>query len=70
MPYGLFAGWIKYLEKFDLVPVFKTEEDIAHWFLPRSSIVSSYVVEVCVCVCELHVCVCVCVYVHGFIWLS
>lgn len=35
----------KYLDKFDLVPVFEKEDDIAHWFLPRPNIISSYVVE-------------------------
>eukprot|EP00731_Ephydatia_muelleri_P009223 Em0004g1561a len=35
----------KYLEKFDLIPVFESEEDIVHWFLPRPNIISSYVVE-------------------------
>lgn len=34
----------KYLEKFDLAPVF-TKEEFRHWFLPRPDIVDSYVVE-------------------------
>ena len=27
--------------------MFKSEEEIAHWFLPRPDIVTCYVVEVC-----------------------
>ena len=34
----------KYLEKYDLVPVF-TEEDFLHWFLPRENIIDTYIVE-------------------------
>lgn len=34
----------KYLDKFDLAPVF-SEEEFRHWFLPRTDIVDSYVVE-------------------------
>jgi len=30
----------------ELVPVFKTEEEVAHWFLPQPDIVTCYVVEV------------------------
>jgi glycylpeptide N-tetradecanoyltransferase len=33
-----------YLAKFQLHPVF-TEEEVAHWFLPRKGLVSAYVVE-------------------------
>ncbi|XP_059487655.1 glycylpeptide N-tetradecanoyltransferase 2 [Neocloeon triangulifer] len=34
----------KYLEKFDLAPVF-SKEDFKHWFFPRPGIVDAYVVE-------------------------
>ncbi|CAB3379270.1 Hypothetical predicted protein [Cloeon dipterum] len=34
----------KYLESFDLAPVF-SKEDFKHWFLPRAGIVDAYVVE-------------------------
>ena len=37
----------QYLERLELAPVFKSEEEIAHWFLPRPDIVTCYVVEVC-----------------------
>ena len=37
----------QYLERLELVPVFKSEEEIAHWFLPQPDIVTCYVVEVC-----------------------
>lgn len=33
-----------YLKKFDLAPVF-TEEEFCHWFIPRTEIVDSFVVE-------------------------
>ena len=36
----------QYLERLELAPVFKSEEEIAHWFLPRPDIVTCYVVEV------------------------
>ena len=35
----------EYLSRFDLVPVFQSEEEISWWFLPRESIVTTYVVE-------------------------
>lgn len=35
---------LQYLEKFSLVPVF-TEEEFRHWFIPRSGIIDTYVVE-------------------------
>ena len=47
----------QYLERLELVPVFKSEEEIAHWFLPRPDIVTCYVVEVCLHI--VFVCVCV-----------
>jgi glycylpeptide N-tetradecanoyltransferase len=34
----------KYLNKFDLAPMF-TEEEFCHWFIPRPGIVDTYVVE-------------------------
>lgn len=34
----------KYLEKFDLSPVF-TEDEFRHWFLPHDGIINSFVVE-------------------------
>lgn len=34
-----------YLEQFDLAPIYSVEE-VAHWFLPREDVVSSFVVEV------------------------
>ncbi|KAH3743667.1 glycylpeptide N-tetradecanoyltransferase 2 [Pelomyxa schiedti] len=34
----------KYLSKFGLTPLF-SEEDIAHWFVPRTRVVNSYVVQ-------------------------
>lgn len=34
----------KYLQKFDLAPMY-TEEEFKHWFLPRENIVDSFVVE-------------------------
>nr|XP_027203013.1 glycylpeptide N-tetradecanoyltransferase 2-like [Dermatophagoides pteronyssinus] len=34
----------KYMENFDLVPLF-SEEEMAHWLLPRTDVVDSYVVE-------------------------
>ncbi len=36
---------LQYLNKFDLAPVF-SEEEFRHWFIPRPSIVDSFVVEV------------------------
>jgi glycylpeptide N-tetradecanoyltransferase len=34
----------KYLNKFDLAPIF-TEEDFIHWFVPRAGIIDTFVVE-------------------------
>lgn len=34
-----------YLSKFELAPVFETDEDIKHWILPHDKVVWSYVVE-------------------------
>lgn len=42
--YNLIVFYIKYLQKFDLAPVY-TEEEFRHWFLPRENIVDSFVVE-------------------------
>jgi glycylpeptide N-tetradecanoyltransferase len=33
------------LAGYDMVPVFRTDEEFAHWFLPRDGVVYSYVVE-------------------------
>ncbi|KAG1048838.1 hypothetical protein G6F43_008800 [Rhizopus delemar] len=35
----------KYLSRFDLAPVFETDEDVKHWILPHEKVVWSYVVE-------------------------
>lgn len=35
----------EYLSRFEFVPQFQTEEEVAWWFLPRPDIVSCYVVE-------------------------
>lgn len=35
-----------YLKRFSLAPVF-TAEEFSHWFLPRTDVVSTYVIEVC-----------------------
>jgi glycylpeptide N-tetradecanoyltransferase len=35
----------KYLSKFELAPVFETDEDIKHWICPHEKVVWSYVVE-------------------------
>lgn len=34
-----------YLKRFDMSPVFETDEDIAHWILHHEEVVWSYVVE-------------------------
>jgi glycylpeptide N-tetradecanoyltransferase len=34
-----------YLNKFKIAPVFSNEE-VAHWFIPRNRVVNAYVVEV------------------------
>lgn len=34
----------EYLKKFDLAPIYETDE-FAHWFLPREDVVESFVVE-------------------------
>ena len=36
----------RYLGRFDLVPVFHSEDEIEWWLLPRENIVTTYVVEV------------------------
>ena len=36
----------RYLNRFDLVPVFHSEDEIEWWLLPRENIVTTYVVEV------------------------
>ncbi|KAG2183228.1 hypothetical protein INT43_006232 [Umbelopsis isabellina] len=35
----------KYLSKFDVAPVFETDDDVCHWLLPTKDVVWSYVVE-------------------------
>ena len=35
----------RYLSQFDLACVFQTEDEVAHWFVPRDNVVYSYVVE-------------------------
>ncbi|KAI8994741.1 acyl-CoA N-acyltransferase [Pilobolus umbonatus] len=35
----------KYLSRFDIAPVFETDEDVRHWILPHEKVVWSYVVE-------------------------
>jgi glycylpeptide N-tetradecanoyltransferase len=35
----------KYLDRFDIAPVFETDDDVKHWILPHKSVVWSYVVE-------------------------
>mmetsp|Transcript_15882 Transcript_15882/g.40499 ORF Transcript_15882/g.40499 Transcript_15882/m.40499 type:complete len:417 (-) Transcript_15882:103-1353(-) len=35
----------EYLQQFDLACTFESEDEIAHWFLPRNNVISSYVVE-------------------------
>ena len=37
---------LQYLGRFDVIPVFQSEEEMEHWIMPRQDIVSSYVVEV------------------------
>ncbi|XP_013394635.1 glycylpeptide N-tetradecanoyltransferase 1 [Lingula anatina] len=39
-----FKLMVKYLTRFDLAPVF-SEEEFRHWFIPRTNIIDSYVVE-------------------------
>jgi glycylpeptide N-tetradecanoyltransferase len=36
----------KYLSKFDVAPVFETDDDVRHWLAPTPEVVWSYVVEV------------------------
>ena len=36
----------QYLSRFDLVPVFQSEEEVEWWLLPRDNIVTTYVIEV------------------------
>lgn len=40
------AFLLQYLGRFDVIPVFQSEEEMEHWIMPRQDIVSSYVVEV------------------------
>ena len=35
-----------YLNRFDMAPVFETDDDVKHWILPHEDVVWSYVVEV------------------------
>lgn len=35
----------KYLARFDLAPVFETDQDVKHWILPHEKVVWSYVIE-------------------------
>ena len=35
-----------YLNRFDMAPVFETDDDVKHWILPHKDVVWSYVVEV------------------------
>ncbi|KAI8877033.1 N-myristoyl transferase [Backusella circina FSU 941] len=35
----------KYLDRFDIAPVYETDEDVKHWILPHKNVVWSYVVE-------------------------
>jgi glycylpeptide N-tetradecanoyltransferase len=37
----------KYLSKYDVAPVFETDDDVRHWLAPTDEVVWSYVVEVC-----------------------
>lgn len=37
---------MQYLSKFELVPVFQTEDEVEYWFTPREGIIACYVVEV------------------------
>lgn len=34
-----------FLKRFDIAPVFQTEEEIKHWILPHEEVVWSYVIE-------------------------
>lgn len=36
----------QYLSRFDLVPVFQSQEEVEWWLLPRDNIVTTYVIEV------------------------
>ena len=36
----------KYLKRFDLAPLFQSQEEIEWWLIPRDNIVTTYVVEV------------------------
>ena len=37
---------LQYLGRFDVVPVFRSEEEVDHWMANRQDIISCYVVEV------------------------
>ena len=36
----------EYMDKFNFVPVFKSDEEVRHWLLPKEGVIWSYVVEV------------------------
>jgi hypothetical protein len=36
----------QYLRRFEVIPIFQSEEEMEHWILPRQDIITSYVVEV------------------------
>ncbi len=36
----------EYMNKFNFVPVFKTDEEVNHWILTRDGVIWSFVVEV------------------------
>ncbi|KAG9298988.1 hypothetical protein G9A89_020301 [Geosiphon pyriformis] len=35
----------EYMKKFDFVPIFKNDEEVRHWILPKEGVIWSYVVE-------------------------
>lgn len=37
----------KFLNRYDVAPVFQTDDDVKHWILPHKDVVWTYVVEVC-----------------------
>ena len=40
------SNFLQYLGRFDVIPVFQSEEEMEHWIMPRPDVISSYVVEV------------------------
>lgn len=36
----------KFLNRYDVAPVFQTDDDVKHWILPHKDVVWTYVVEV------------------------